>query len=54
VPGRPWHEASSRELVVLRIALKLAPGGLLVDGIARLDGANTAAADIAQWARRPA
>ena len=40
VPGRPWHGASSSELVVLRIAVALAPGGLLGDGIARLDQAN--------------
>ena len=32
VPRRPWHGASSSELVVLRIALELAPGGLLGDG----------------------
>ena len=43
VPRRPWHGASSSELVVLRIALALAPGGLLGDGIARLDDDNTAA-----------
>nr|MCU0263856.1 hypothetical protein [Candidatus Nanopelagicales bacterium] len=43
VPRRPWHGASSSELVVLRIALEVAPGGLLGDGIARLDQANTAA-----------
>jgi hypothetical protein len=43
VPRRPWHGASSSELVVLRIAVELAPGGLLGDGIARLDATNTAA-----------
>ena len=43
VPRRPWHGASGSELVVLRIAVELAPGGLLGDGIARLDEANTAA-----------
>ena len=43
MPRRPWHGASSSELVVLRIALEVAPGGLLGDGIARLDQANTAA-----------
>ena len=43
VPRRPWHGASSSELVVLRIAVELAPGGLFGDGIARLDEANTAA-----------
>ena len=43
VPRRPWHGASSSELVVLRIAVELAPGGLLGDGIARLDEANTVA-----------
>ena len=41
VPARPWHGASSSELVVLRIALEVAPGGLLGDGVARLDPANT-------------
>jgi hypothetical protein len=43
VPRRPWHGASSSELVVLRIAVELAPGGLLGDGIARLDEHNRAA-----------
>lgn len=43
VPRRPWHGASSSELVLLRIAVELAPGGLLGDGIARLDEANRAA-----------
>ena len=43
VPRRPWHGASSSELVVLRIAVEIAPGGLLGDGIARLDPANQAA-----------
>jgi len=43
VPRRPWHGASSSELVVLRIALEMAPGGLLGDGIARLDEGNKTA-----------
>lgn len=43
VPRRPWHGASSSELVLLRIALELAPGGLLGDGLARLDEANSSA-----------
>ena len=41
VPRRPWHGASSSEMTVLRIALDLAPGGLLGDGLAHLDEANT-------------
>ena len=40
VPHRPWHGASSSELVLLRVALELAPGGLLGDGLARLDLRN--------------
>jgi hypothetical protein len=47
VPRRAWHGASSSELVVLRIAVALAPGGLLGAGFARLDGANTSAVLIA-------
>ena len=43
VPRRPWHGASSSELVILRIALEMAPGGLLGDGIARLDQGNKTA-----------
>lgn len=43
VPRRPWHGASSSELILLRIAVQLAPGGLLGDGIARLDDTNRAA-----------
>lgn len=43
VPGRPWHGASSSELVILQIALELAPGGLLGDGLNRLDQGNTTA-----------
>ncbi|MCU0263864.1 MAG: hypothetical protein MUF09_09375 [Candidatus Nanopelagicales bacterium] len=43
VPRRPWHGASGSELVVLRIAVELAPGGLFGDGIPRLDPANKAA-----------
>ena len=43
VTRRPWHGASSSELVLLRIAVELAPGGLLGDGLARLDDTNTAA-----------
>ena len=43
VPRRPWHGASGSELVLLRIALELAPGGLLGDGLPRLDDANTSA-----------
>ena len=43
VPRRPWHGASGGELTVLRIAVELAPGGLLGDGMARLDDANRAA-----------
>ena len=38
---RPWHGASSSEMTVLRIAVDLAPGGLLGDGLAHLDEANT-------------
>ena len=41
VSRRPWHGASSSEMTVLRIALDLAPGGLLGDGLAHLDEANT-------------
>lgn len=41
VPPRPWHGASSSELVLLRIALELAPGGLLGDGIGTLDEDNS-------------
>jgi hypothetical protein len=40
VPHRAWHGASSSELVLLRIALELAPGGLLGDGLALLDLRN--------------
>lgn len=43
VPTRPWHGASTSELVLLRIALDLALGGPLADGLARLDPANRAA-----------
>jgi hypothetical protein len=43
VPDRPWHGASSSELVLLRIAVQIGPGGLLADGIARLDDTNRAA-----------
>ena len=43
VPRRPWHGASSSELVLLRVAVELAPGGLLGDGLSRLDDTNTAA-----------
>jgi hypothetical protein len=43
VPTRPWHGASGSEMVLLRIAVQLAPGGLLGDGVARLDEANRAA-----------
>lgn len=43
VPRRPWHGASSSELVLLRIALELAPGGLLGDGLARVDADNARA-----------
>jgi hypothetical protein len=32
-PRRAGHRASSRELVVFRIALEVAPGGLLGNGI---------------------
>jgi hypothetical protein len=35
--------ASSSELVLLRIAVELAPGGLLEDGIGRLDDTIRAA-----------
>ena len=41
VPRRPWHGASGSELVLLRIALELAPGGLLGDGLPRLEDATT-------------
>ena len=44
VPRRPWHGASSSELVILNIALALAPGGLLGDGLPRLNEGNRAAA----------
>lgn len=47
VPRRPWHGASSSELVLLRIALELAPGGLLGDGLARLDLGNRRAVLVA-------
>lgn len=40
VPRRPWHGASSSELILLRISLELAPGGLLGDGLPRLDHGN--------------
>ena len=43
VPHRPWHGASSSETTLLRIALDLAPGGLLGDGLNRLDHTNTTA-----------
>ena len=43
VPRRPSHGASGSELVLLRIALELAPGGLLGDGLPGLDDANTSA-----------
>lgn len=42
-PRRPWHGASTSELVLLRIALELAPGGLLGDGLPRLDRVNRTA-----------
>ena len=40
VPARPWHGASSTELLLLRIAVELAPGGLLGHTIPRLDDFN--------------
>ena len=43
VPRRPWHGASSSELALLRIALELAPGGLLGEGLDRLDCVNASA-----------
>ena len=43
VPRRPWHGASTSETTLLHIALELAPGGLLGDGLNQLDSANTAA-----------
>jgi hypothetical protein len=43
VPRRPWHGASSSELTLLHIALEVAPGGLLGDGIPRLDDTNRTA-----------
>ena len=43
VPRRPWHGASGSELALLRIALELALGGLLGDGLPRLEDANTSA-----------
>ena len=43
VPPRPWHGASNCETTLLRIAQELAPGGLLGDGLNRLDPANTTA-----------
>ena len=42
-PAGRWHAASGSELVLLRIALELAPGGLLGDGLPRLDDSNTSA-----------
>lgn len=47
VPQRPWHGASSSELMLLRIALELAPGGLLGDGLPRLDRENRRAVEFA-------
>ena len=47
VPRRPWHGASGSEMTVLSIAVELAPGGLLGDGLARLDEANTSTVLIA-------
>ena len=43
VPNRPWHGASSTELLLLRVAVELAPGGLLSNAIPRLDDFNRAA-----------
>jgi hypothetical protein len=43
VPTRPWHGASTSELVILRIALEIAPGGLLGDGVPYLDHTNAGA-----------
>ena len=40
VPDRPWHGASSGELAILDIALAIAPGGLLANGIDCLDPSN--------------
>ena len=40
IPARPWHGASSTELLLLRIAVELAPGGLLGHTIPRLDDFN--------------
>ena len=43
IPARPWHGASSTELLLLRIAVELAPGGLLGHTIPRLDDFNRTA-----------
>ena len=40
VPPRPWHGASTSELFLLHLAVELAPGGLLGDGVPRLDPSN--------------
>lgn len=47
VPRRPWHGASSSELVLLQIALELAPGGLLGGGLDRLDHVSASAVLVA-------
>ena len=47
VPYRPWYGASTSEMTVLRIATELAPGGLIGDGLAHLDEANTSTVLIA-------
>jgi hypothetical protein len=47
VPARPWHGASTGELAILDIALTIAPGGLLAEGITGLDPGNRQAVSAA-------
>ena len=47
VPARPWHGASAGELAILDIAVTIAPGGLLAEGIAGLDPGNRQAVSAA-------
>lgn len=50
VPDRPWRGASTGELAILDIALAIAPGGLLAEGIVGLDPNNREASRL-QWRR---